>query len=69
MRQSLDQELADFLRKKRGKTPYAVFAKKLGVTPSSLFRLENGQQSVTLRTLQQICDRLKCNVHDVFTVV
>jgi transcriptional regulator with XRE-family HTH domain len=66
MRQSLDKELALFLRRKRGEMPYAVFAKKLGITPSSLFRLENCQQSATLKTLQQILDRLKLNFEDVF---
>ena len=67
MRQTLDEQLATFLRRKRGDLPYAAFAKKLGITPSSLFRLENGQQSVTLKTLQQILERLKCGVEDVFT--
>jgi DNA-binding Xre family transcriptional regulator len=66
MRQSLDKKLAKFLRAKRGTTPYAVFAKKLGIRPSSLFRLENCQQSITLKTLQQVLDRLKCGVSDIF---
>jgi len=66
MRQSFDKDLAAFLRKRRGETPYAAFAKKLGITPSSLFRLENCEQSVTLKTLQQICDRLKVDIHIVF---
>ena len=66
MRQTLDTELASFLRKRRGETPYATFAKKLGITPSSLFRLENGQQSITLKKLQQIMDRLRCNLTDIF---
>ncbi len=30
-------------------------------SPSSLFRLENCQQSATLDILQQIMDRLKCS--------
>jgi transcriptional regulator with XRE-family HTH domain len=67
MRQTLDKDLASFLRKRRGETPYAVFAKKLGITPSSLHRLENGGQSITLKTLQQICDRLRCSVWDIFS--
>jgi transcriptional regulator with XRE-family HTH domain len=67
MRESLDKKkLAVFLRKKRGETPYATFAKKLGITPSSLFRLENGQQSITLKTLEQILDRLNLDLNDVF---
>jgi DNA-binding XRE family transcriptional regulator len=66
MRQNLDKTLAAFLRKQRGQTPYAVFAKKLGITPSSLFRLENGEQSATLRTVQQISERLGVSIGDIF---
>ena len=40
MRQTLDNQLAVFLRKRRGEITYAAFARKLGITPSSLFRLE-----------------------------
>jgi transcriptional regulator with XRE-family HTH domain len=66
MRQTLDKQLAIFLRKRRGEITYAAFARKLGITPSSLFRLENCQQSITLKTLQQIMDRLKCSWFDIF---
>ena len=66
MRQTLDHQLATFLRKERGEMPYAAFARKLGMTPSSLFRLENGQQSITLKKLQLIMDRLKCSWSDMF---
>ncbi|MGO8927420.1 MAG: helix-turn-helix domain-containing protein [Limisphaerales bacterium] len=54
------------MRKKRGETPYAAFARKLGITRSSLFRLENGQQSITLKTLQEITDPPKYFWSDVF---
>jgi transcriptional regulator with XRE-family HTH domain len=66
MRQTLDKQLGVFLRKRRGQITYAAFARKLGITPSSLFRLENCQQSITLKTLQQIMDRLKCSWVDIF---
>jgi transcriptional regulator with XRE-family HTH domain len=66
MRQTLDNQLAIFLRKRRGEITYAAFAKKLGITPSSLFRLENCQQSITLKTLQQLMDRLKCGLPEIF---
>ena len=36
------------------------------MTPSSLFRLENGQQSITLKKQQQIMDRLHCSAQDIF---
>lgn len=66
MRQNLDQQFSIFLRKRRGEVTYAVFAKKLGMTPSSLFRLENGQQSITLKKLQMVMDRLKVAWSDIF---
>ena len=66
MRRTLDIQLASFLRKRRGEMTYAAFARKLGITPSSLFRLENCQQSITLKTLQQILDRLGLDIADVF---
>jgi transcriptional regulator with XRE-family HTH domain len=66
MRQTLDKTLADYLRKRRGEITYSAFARKLGITPSTLFRLENCQQSITLKTLQLIMDRLKCGLDDIF---
>ena len=66
MRQTLDNQLAVFLRKRRGEMTFAAFARKLGITPSSLFRLENCQQSITLKTLQQLMERLKCSWADIF---
>jgi hypothetical protein len=45
---------------------YRTLHRKLGITLSSLFRSENCQQSITLKTLQQITDRLKCSWSDSF---
>jgi DNA-binding Xre family transcriptional regulator len=45
--------------------PDAEFSRKLGVTKSMLFRLQNGQQSITLRRLEEVLKRLKCEVVDV----
>jgi transcriptional regulator with XRE-family HTH domain len=66
MRASLDNQLAVFLRKKRGEATYAALARKLGMTPSSLFRLENRQQSITLKTLHHVMDRLNGELTDIF---
>lgn len=33
---------------------------------STVHRPELGEQNVTLKTLEQICDRLKCSICDVF---
>ena len=62
----LEKKLAAFLKKQRGESTYAAFSKKLGVTASTLYRLEHCEQSITLGRLQQIMDRLKCNLWDVF---
>lgn len=62
----LDKKLAAFLKKQRGEMSFAVFSKKVGFSPSMLFRLENCEQSITLGRLQQIMDRLKCSLDDVF---
>jgi DNA-binding Xre family transcriptional regulator len=59
-------ELAEFLKKRHGELTYAQLAQKLGITFSTLFRLEQGQQSITLRWLEALLERLKCKLRDVF---
>jgi hypothetical protein len=63
---NLDQKLAIFLKKTRGEQSYADFSKKTGLTPSTLFRLENRQQSITLGRLEQVMAKLKVSLRDVF---
>ncbi|MDR0533034.1 MAG: helix-turn-helix transcriptional regulator [Verrucomicrobiales bacterium] len=63
---NLDHKLAVFIRQKRADRTYAEFAHILGVTPSTVFRLEQRQQSITLRSLSKILERLKCTYKDVF---
>jgi transcriptional regulator with XRE-family HTH domain len=62
----LDKKLAAFLKKQRGAMSFAAFSKKTGFSPSMLFRLENCEQSITLGRLQQLMERLKVNLDDVF---
>jgi transcriptional regulator with XRE-family HTH domain len=62
----MEQQLADFLRKKRGEETYAAFGRRTGLPPSTLFRLEQGQQSLTLGRLEQITKRLKVKLADIF---
>lgn len=66
MGKSLDKQFGRFLREKRGEDSYAVFARKIGVSASTLFRLETGVQSVTLGKLEEILKRLKAKVPEVF---
>jgi transcriptional regulator with XRE-family HTH domain len=61
----LAKQLGSFLRKKRGDLTYAQFAKKIGLSDSTLHRLEMGQQNVTLRTLEHLAGRLKCRVGEM----
>jgi transcriptional regulator with XRE-family HTH domain len=63
----LDHKLAQFLKKQRGEMSYADFAKKTGLTASSLFRLENGQQSITLTRLHGLMRKLKVSMADIFS--
>ena len=62
----LDKKLAKFIREQRGEMTFAQFSKKVGLPPSTIHRLENGEQSVTLGRLQQIMAKLKCTLADVF---
>lgn len=66
MPESLENQLARFLKERRGEQTYAQFSRKLGLPPSTLHRLEQGSQSITLRGLQQILRKLKCGLAEVF---
>ena len=64
--ESLESQLARFLRERRGEMTYAQFSQKLGFPPSTLHRLEQRSQSITLRGLQQILRKLKCGLSEIF---
>ena len=66
MRHRLRKQLGKFLRAQRGEDTLARYAKKLGISDSTLQRLEIGEQNITVDTLEQILDRLKCSISDVF---
>lgn len=63
---NLANRLGKRLKEFRGETPQYLFAKRLGVSKSTLNRMEIGQQNVTLATLERLCLRLKCDVGDLF---
>jgi DNA-binding Xre family transcriptional regulator len=67
MAASLQKQLGQYLRKRRGEMTLPAFARKLGISSSSLHRMEMAEQNVTLTTLERLLKRLKCNVADVFT--
>jgi DNA-binding Xre family transcriptional regulator len=46
---------------------YAQFARKVGLSSSTLQRLEMGEQNITIDTLEALVGRLKCKVADVLS--
>ena len=66
MGHDLAKKLGKFLKQRRGEMTYEQFAKKLGLSDSTLHRLELAEQNVTLKTLEQIVTRLRCTVSDIF---
>ena len=63
---TLDKQLGDFLRKRRGAMTFVQFSRKVGLPPSTIHRLENGTQSLTLKKLELVLKGLKCKASDVF---
>jgi len=66
VRRNLDRQLAAFLRRKRGDLSYAEFAKKTGVSYTTLHRIERGEHHLTLNKLETMLDKLKIRLKDVF---
>jgi DNA-binding Xre family transcriptional regulator len=66
VRYQLRKELAEFLKKKRGEQTFAKFSRKIGLSTSTLQRIEMMQQNVSIDTLQQIVNRLRCRMSDIF---
>lgn len=57
--------LATSLRARRGTGSQDQFAKRLGISQSTLGRIENEEQNVSIDMLEQICKRLKCSLADL----
>lgn len=66
MKRNLDRDFARFMRKARGGLSYAEFAKRVGVSHTTLHRLERGEHHITLNKLETILSRLKIQLKDVF---
>lgn len=63
---SLAIRLGEHLRELRGEESQLQFAKKLGISKSSLNRIEIGEQNISLKTLENLCKRLKCDIGELF---
>lgn len=65
-KRSLDKQLAIFLRKERGELSYAAFSKKVGLSHTTLHRIEKGEHRLTVDKLQTVLERLKIKLADIF---
>ena len=63
-----DERVAAFLRKRRGAQSYREFAPTLGMSSSTLHRLENLEQSITLAKLHAVAQRLRTSVEEIINV-
>ena len=63
----LSSKLAKNIRSRRGETRQRPFAKTLGISQSTLNKIENNTGNVTLDTLNTMCKYLKCDISDLFT--
>jgi transcriptional regulator with XRE-family HTH domain len=66
VRRNLDRQLAKFLRKRRGSLSYAEFARKVGLSHTTLHRLERGEHRLTLSKLETVLTKLKVSMKDIF---
>lgn len=66
MPRNLERRLASFLKRERGALSYADFAKKTGLSHTTLHRIERGEHHLTLYKLETVLDKLKIRLADVF---
>lgn len=62
----LSSKLANNIRVRRGEQRQRAFAATLGISQSTLNKIENNNGNVTLDTLNTICKHLKCDIGDLF---
>ena len=66
MRRNLDRQLAEFLKRERGSLSYADFSKKIGLSHTTIHRIERGEHHLTLNKLETILGRLKIKLRDIY---
>ncbi|MEX1197641.1 MAG: helix-turn-helix transcriptional regulator [Pseudohongiellaceae bacterium] len=64
----LRSRLAVFIKERRGSMPQREFARRVGVAQSTIMRIENHDQNVTLDTLEQLCRAFHVDVGELFPV-
>lgn len=59
------KHLADEMRRRRGGLSMRYFAVKVGLSKTSLLRIENEEQNVTIDTLEHLSKKFKCDAGDL----
>ncbi len=54
------------MKRERGELSYAEFAKKVGLSHTTLHRLERGAHHLTLNKLETILERLRIRLKVIF---
>jgi transcriptional regulator with XRE-family HTH domain len=62
----LRKRLAQKIRQARGTESQRDFARRLGISKSSLHRIEMSEQNVGVDMIELFCQRLKCGLLDLF---
>jgi len=62
----LEKHFGNYLRKRRGKMTFAAFSRKTGLPPSTLHRLESGEQSITPRAIGVSDGALEMGFEEIF---
>ena len=60
------KKLAKRIKELRGDMTQREFAKKLNINVGTLNRIEQGQENITLKTIQRMCSSLNCSVGSLF---
>ncbi|HMO18675.1 MAG TPA: helix-turn-helix transcriptional regulator [Oligoflexia bacterium] len=63
----LRKNLAKKLKSLRGDMTQREFARKIGLSKSTLHRIEMGEQNVGIDAIEQICKKLRCSLTDILT--
>jgi len=66
MRTSFNKQLAKFIRKQRGELSYAQFAKKMGLSSMTIFRIEKCEIRLSINNLETLVRKLKVKLSDIF---
>jgi len=62
----LRKRLSSFIRTRRGSMTQREFARRVGVAQSTVMRIENEDQNVTLETLETLCDAFQVEIGELF---